>query len=118
MRDLEADGGGTREHHGRFPLVAVEEGGGFDAGGDVDGVQGGLGVEARCEAFDDSVSGGEVGEGKEVGEEHDEEVVAGVECLWWLVMQIWQLMGVRRVEVEGGEDSKGWWARCGCTGNM
>ncbi len=44
--------------------------------------------------------------------------MAGVECLWWLVMQIWQLMGVRRVEVEGGEDSKGWWARCGCTGNM
>lgn len=73
MRDLEAGGGGTREHHGRSVLVAVEEGGGFDAGGDGDGVHGGLGVEARCEAFEGSVWGGEVGEGKEVGEEHDEE---------------------------------------------
>lgn len=52
MRDLEAGGGGTREDHGRFVFVAVEEGGSSDAGADGNGVEGGEGGLAGPVAFE------------------------------------------------------------------
>lgn len=71
VRDPEARG--PRELHRRSVLVAVEEGGSFEAVGDGDGVHGDVGLGGRSEAFEGRILEGELGERKEAGEEHDEK---------------------------------------------